>query len=105
MLLTFFLPVAIFVLAVLMLGHAYIRARRNYIERHQSPGQTDAPEQSDAKHWHERAEEARAIANQTEDGIARSVMVGIAFEYEKIASQAAAHKNVALRPRGAGRRA
>jgi len=35
MMLTFLLPVTIFVPAVLMLWHAYTRACRNYIERHQ----------------------------------------------------------------------
>jgi hypothetical protein len=57
-----------------------------------SPGQTATSEHSDAKHWHERAAEARAIANQTEDDIARGVLLRIAFEYEKIASQAAARR-------------
>ena len=41
------------------------------------------------KHWRERADEARAVADQLDDLDARSTMLGIADEYERLAQNAA----------------
>jgi DNA-binding ferritin-like protein len=39
----------------------------------------------DAEHWHKRAEEARTLAEQMKDPHTKSLMLGIAESYEKIA--------------------
>ena len=44
----------------------------------------------DAKHWRERAEEARVHVEQMRDPIARETMRKIAEEYEKLAKRAEA---------------
>ena len=44
---------------------------------------------NDPKHWRERAEEARALANQMNDQEARQLMLGIAKDYERLAERAA----------------
>jgi len=43
---------------------------------------------NDPKHWRERAEEARARAEQMTDRDARQMMLGIAEDYEKLAKRA-----------------
>jgi hypothetical protein len=40
------------------------------------------------EHWRERAEEARHVAEQLDDTIARAAMLRIAEHYERIAEQA-----------------
>jgi hypothetical protein len=42
----------------------------------------------DAKRWRDRAEEARAHAEQINDPSARETLLRIAAEYEKLAQQA-----------------
>jgi hypothetical protein len=46
------------------------------------------PERLGAKHWRERAEEARTLADQMNDGDARRSMFTIAAEYDKLAVRA-----------------
>ena len=43
---------------------------------------------NDPKHWRERAEEARAHAEQISDEIARKTMLKIVEDYEKLAQRA-----------------
>jgi hypothetical protein len=43
---------------------------------------------NDAKHWRERAEEARAVAESLKDPHARRMMLGIAQAYQKLAHRA-----------------
>jgi hypothetical protein len=45
---------------------------------------------NDPDHWRQRAEEARAIANQVSDVDAKVAMLRIADEYERLARRAAA---------------
>jgi hypothetical protein len=45
---------------------------------------------NDAAHWRERADEARALADQMSDPDARASMLRVAQEYEKIAERALA---------------
>lgn len=47
------------------------------------------PEQLGADHWRERAKEARRLADQMADEEARSTMLKIAADYEKLAMRAA----------------
>jgi hypothetical protein len=44
------------------------------------------------KYWQERAEEARAMATDMDDPMARGTMLGIAEGYEKIAKRAEARE-------------
>ncbi len=44
--------------------------------------------QLDAAHWRERAREARALAEEMSDQEARSRMLRIAADYEKLAERA-----------------
>jgi hypothetical protein len=44
---------------------------------------------NDAKHWRERAREARAIADETDNPMVRRSMFRIAEEYERVAEKAA----------------
>jgi hypothetical protein len=48
------------------------------------------PETLGADHWRKRAEEARAIADQMMDAMARRAMMRIATDYDKIADRAEA---------------
>jgi hypothetical protein len=43
---------------------------------------------NDARHWRDRAEEARIRAEQMRDPDARAKMLGIAASYERIAERA-----------------
>jgi hypothetical protein len=43
---------------------------------------------NDAKHWRDRAEEARTHADQMSDAEAKRMMMGIAESHEKIAKRA-----------------
>jgi hypothetical protein len=47
------------------------------------------PTRLGAEHWRERAEEARLLAQQMTDAEARSRMLRIANDYDKIADRAA----------------
>jgi len=49
------------------------------------------------RHWQERAEEARSIADQLEDPESRRMMLRIADDYERLA----AHARARMRPRAA----
>ena len=43
---------------------------------------------NDAKHWRERSAEARAVADQLSDIVARSEMLQIAEKYDGLAKRA-----------------
>jgi hypothetical protein len=53
-------------------------------------------------HWHLRAQEARLLASQLEDLVAKAATLKIAEEYERLASRAAQreHDDDAKRPNG-----
>ena len=42
----------------------------------------------DPKHWQQRAEEARVLAEQMSDAASREMMLGIAKDYERLAVRA-----------------
>jgi hypothetical protein len=42
----------------------------------------------DPAHWHRRAEEARTVAEQLDDSVAKAMMLGIAEDYERLAENA-----------------
>jgi hypothetical protein len=42
----------------------------------------------DQKHWRQRAEEARVLAEQMSDAASREMMLGIAKDYERLAVRA-----------------
>ena len=42
----------------------------------------------DPKHWLQRAEQARALAEQMSDAASREMMLGIVKDYERLAEQA-----------------
>lgn len=44
------------------------------------------------KHWHERAEEARAMAEAMSDPEAKRIMLGIAESYDRVAKRAEARE-------------
>lgn len=48
------------------------------------------PQRFDPKYWRERAEEARAQAEEMHDPKAKRTLLGIAESYEKLAEQAEA---------------
>ena len=50
--------------------------------------QTAVPHFSDPVHWHERAEEARVLAEQMKDELTRQMMLGIARDYDRLAVRA-----------------
>lgn len=43
---------------------------------------------NDPKHWHQRAEEARCLAEQMNDSESRRMMLRIAADYERLAEHA-----------------
>jgi hypothetical protein len=54
---------------------------------------------NDPKHWRDRAEEARALADKMPDPISKHMVIGIAQDYEKLAERAEERKKG-----GSGRR-
>jgi hypothetical protein len=42
----------------------------------------------DPKHWRNRAQETRALADQMSDPDTRRIMIGVAEDYEKLAKRA-----------------
>jgi hypothetical protein len=42
----------------------------------------------DPKHWRQRTEQARALAEQMSDAASREMMLGIVKDYERLAEQA-----------------
>lgn len=61
------------------------------------PGQFGTP-----AHWRERAEEARAMAEDMTDAAARRAMLAVAENYEKIAARAEARLAGLTLPPGRG---
>ena len=47
------------------------------------------PHFNDPQHWRERAEESRALAEQMQDEVSRTMMLKIADDYDKLAVRAA----------------
>jgi hypothetical protein len=45
----------------------------------------------DPKHWLQRAEQARALAEQMSDAASKEMMLGIAKDYERLALRAEQH--------------
>ena len=43
---------------------------------------------NNSKHWHDRANEMRALAEQANDEVSKKMMLRIAEDYEKLASRA-----------------
>jgi mannose-6-phosphate isomerase-like protein (cupin superfamily) len=52
----------------------------------------------DAKHWRERAEEARAVAGSVKDAVARETMLKIAEDYDKLAKRAEVRERAEAMP-------
>jgi hypothetical protein len=48
-----------------------------------------APHFNDSEHWHQRAQEARVLAEQMRDETTRKLMLGIADDYDDLAVNAA----------------
>jgi hypothetical protein len=46
------------------------------------------PSLNDARHWRERAEEMRTLAEEMKDAGSRSIMFGLAVDYDKRADRA-----------------
>jgi len=49
----------------------------------------DVPHFNDPEHWRQLAEECRVLAEQMKDEKARTIMLGIAGDYENLAVRAA----------------
>jgi hypothetical protein len=54
---------------------------------------------NDPKHWHQRAEEARCLAEQMNDSQSRQMMIRIAADYDQLAK----HAQQRVRARGSVR--
>ncbi|HEY7662730.1 MAG TPA: hypothetical protein VH934_06380 [Xanthobacteraceae bacterium] len=54
---------------------------------------------NDPKHWRDRAEETRALADQMSDETSRQMMLRIAADYEHLAERAEQRMAGAPRPR------
>jgi hypothetical protein len=67
-------------------------------ERTQNTGASTVPLINDAKHWRERAEETRTMAERMSDPDAKQAMLRIAEEYEKVAKRAEA-RTIGIMPR------
>jgi hypothetical protein len=52
----------------------------------------NAPHFNDPEHWHSRAEEARALAEQISDEASKRTMLKIADDYDQLAVRAALRK-------------
>jgi hypothetical protein len=48
----------------------------------------DTPHFNDPRHWHDRAEEARILAEQMNDDLSRTMMLRPAEDYDKLAARA-----------------
>ena len=48
-----------------------------------------APQLNDPKYWHQRAEEARAMAKQTSSELSKRMMLKVADDYDGLAVKAA----------------
>ena len=48
----------------------------------------DTPHFNDPRHWHDRAEEARILAEQMSDDLSMKMMLRIAEDYDKLAARA-----------------
>ena len=46
---------------------------------------------NDPKHWRQRAEEARVLADQMSDSASKEMMLGILRDYERLAEWAEQH--------------
>ena len=49
----------------------------------------NVPHFNDPEHWHQRAEEARILAESMQDATAREMMLKIADDYDQLAVRAA----------------
>jgi hypothetical protein len=47
-----------------------------------------APHFNDPEHWHQRAEEARVLAEQMKDEVTKQMMLDIARDYDRLAVRA-----------------
>jgi hypothetical protein len=46
------------------------------------------PTRFDAKHWKDRADEMRALADDVEDHTAKAIMLQVAIDYDRLAEYA-----------------
>jgi hypothetical protein len=56
----------------------------------------------DPNHWHDRAKEARALANQEHDPIAKAMILQIADDYDRLAVRAAVRSGGRAQSSGGG---
>jgi len=52
---------------------------------------------SDTKHWRDRAEEARILAEAMRDEVSKQTMLRIAADYERLALRAEQHLSLAAK--------
>jgi len=64
-----------------------------------------APHINDSEHWHQRAEEARVLAERVRDETTKKLMLRIADDYDDLAVRAAIRSGDETKPahRGQGR--
>ena len=48
---------------------------------------------NDPVHWHQRAEEARVLAEQMKDEVTKKMMLGIARDYDRLAVRASIRRD------------